>query len=66
MISRNLSNKKRNHDFNHRKCDVLIKMCFLFFQKPCQYMPVIEVKIAERNSSDEYYINYIGKTEHTN
>lgn len=29
-------------------------------------MPVIEVKIAERNSSDEYYINYIGKTEHTN
>ena len=29
-------------------------------------MPVIEVKIAERNSFDEYYINYIGKTEHTN
>ena len=29
-------------------------------------MAVIEMKVAERNSSDEYYMNYIGKTEHTN
>ena len=28
-------------------------------------MPVIEVKV-DGNSSYEYYMNYIGKTEHTN